>query len=305
MERPVALTGRLTVPWATVVPLAVVMAYADGFWLTSLRGAVGAIESTQGPFVSWFRESTLALPVFVVAVLGALTLAMHMFGSVLRTSRALLATALLIVAAGTGVGIADIAVSSAYDYHLQSAQPQLMDSVHDICAGGNCLAQQQRASFDLQVQAVGVGSGILLVTNLVLVGWVVALRGGRLSVSSTRHRTPAAPGSATPAAVSGPNGRVDDLRLLLVGGLSGTAAIHVAESPGRMASWAAAGTPTPSACRSDREPESPNGSVCPAPRHPHWRSPPCSWPSSCFAPGDGYDDDRPRRRTSGGSPWCR
>ena len=59
-QRAGALEGRLGVPWLTVLPLAAVMAYADGFWMMSLRGAVGAIERTQEPFTSWWRESTLA-----------------------------------------------------------------------------------------------------------------------------------------------------------------------------------------------------------------------------------------------------
>jgi hypothetical protein len=37
------------------------------------------------------------------------------------------------------------------------------------------------------VRSVGYGSGILLVTNLALVGWAVALGGGRLKVSTTRR----------------------------------------------------------------------------------------------------------------------
>ena len=49
-ERPSEARPRTSVPWATVLTLAVVLAYADGFWMTSLRGAVGAIERTQGPF---------------------------------------------------------------------------------------------------------------------------------------------------------------------------------------------------------------------------------------------------------------
>jgi len=48
-------------------------------------------------------------------------------------------------------------------------------------------AQQQRAALGLQMRVVGYGCGILLVTNLVLVGWVVAMRGGRLNVSTTRQ----------------------------------------------------------------------------------------------------------------------
>ncbi len=68
------------VPWLTVLPLAVVLAFADVFWVGSLRGAVGAIERTQSPFTSWLRESALSVPLFVLAVLGALTLALHRFG---------------------------------------------------------------------------------------------------------------------------------------------------------------------------------------------------------------------------------
>ena len=37
------------VPWRTVLPLAVVLAFADGFWIISLRGAVGALERTESP----------------------------------------------------------------------------------------------------------------------------------------------------------------------------------------------------------------------------------------------------------------
>jgi hypothetical protein len=170
----------------TIVPLAVVMAYADGFWMMSLRGAVGSIERTQEPFASWLRESTLSLPVFVVAVLGALMLAARWFGPVLRSTRTIVASALLVVAAGTMVGVYEVATSAAYDYSLQSGQAQLMSSM-DTTSTGVGPGQQQRASLVLQVRAVGYGSGILLATNLVLVGWVVAIRGGQLKVRTTRQ----------------------------------------------------------------------------------------------------------------------
>jgi len=185
-ERPGTLRGRLSIPWLTVVPLAVVLAYADGFWLISLRGAAGAIERTGEPFMTWFRESTLTLPVFALAVIGALILAARWFGPVLRTWRTVVATALLIVAASTVVGIAEVAVSSAYDYYLQSAQLQLMGSMPSMSSMGST-AQLQQASLALQVRAVGYGGVLLLVTNLALVGWVVALRGGQLDVIKTRQ----------------------------------------------------------------------------------------------------------------------
>jgi hypothetical protein len=184
------LRARLgVVPWSTVLPLAVVLAYADGFWMISLRGTVGSIERTQEPFASWLRESALALPVFVLAVLAAFTLAARWFGPALRKPKTILATALLIVAAGTMVGTAEVAASSAYDYHLQTAQLQLESSMGSMGSMGTMgtTAEQQTASLGLQVRAVAYGSGLLLVTNLVLVGWVMAMRGGRLTVRRTRQ----------------------------------------------------------------------------------------------------------------------
>ena len=188
-ERPGTLRGRLSaLPWLTVVPLAVVLAYADGFWLISLRGAVGSIERTQEPFTSWLLESTLTLPFFVLAVFGALALAARRFGPVLRKPKAVVAGALLVVAASTLVGVAALAASSAYDYHLQTTRPQMASMDH---AGGGMAsvpgAEHQNASLALQTRSVGYGSGILLATNLVLVGWIVALRGGQLGGRKKRH----------------------------------------------------------------------------------------------------------------------
>jgi len=217
-ERTGAPPGGLAVPWFTVVTLAVVMAYAAGFWLISLRGDIGAIERTQGPFADWLRESTLALPLFVFAVLGALTLALRWFGPVLRKPRTVVATALLVVAAGTLMGIAEMAASSAYDYQLQSKQLQFMHSVHHTSAPASVLAAQQQATIGLHVRGVALASVLLLVTNLVLVGWVVAFRGGRLDVSTTRHAS-ALPAAATSAADTEHSSRIDGLRLLLAAGM--------------------------------------------------------------------------------------
>lgn len=184
------LRARLrVVPWLTVLPLAVVMAYADGFWIIALRGSVGAIERTQEPFAAWLRESTLSFPFFVVGVIVALALATRRFGPVLKKPKTVVAAVLMVVAAGTLVGIYEVATSSAYDYHLQSAQVQQMASMASMgsSATTGTTAAQQQASLGLQVRAVAFGSGMLLVTNLALVSWVVALRGGRLSVSRTRR----------------------------------------------------------------------------------------------------------------------
>ncbi len=178
--------GRLAVPWWTVLSLGVVLAYGDGFWMVSLRGAVGAIERTRGPFASWLLESTLLLPIFVFTVLAALTLAMRWFGPDLRKPRAVAATGLLVVAAGTIAGLAAIVASSAYDYHLQSSQP-----MSNMASMGS-MAHDQQKTLALHVHAVTYISGWLLLTNIVLVAWVVAMRGGRLRVSITKpqHQDP-------------------------------------------------------------------------------------------------------------------
>lgn len=150
---------------------------------------------------------------------------------------------LLVVAAGTLVGIAELAASSAYDYHLQSDRLQLMDAMRTTNAA-NLLTPQENASLWLQVRAVAYGSGILLVTNLVLVSWVVALRGGRLRLG-TPQRSSVLPTAMLPTAAAGAAGagqsRVGDLRLLLAAGLLGTAAIHAAVIPEHLTEWAAAG----------------------------------------------------------------
>jgi type III secretory pathway component EscS len=220
--------GRV-VPWLTVVPLAVVMAFADGFWMVSLRGAVGSIERTQEPTVTWLRESALSLPIFVLAVVAALALAARWFSPARPVWRTLLATVLLVVVAGTLVGIAEVAASSAYDYHLQTSRAQPMGSASmgsgsmgaDSMVAGPAAAAaslgataQEHASLEFQVRSVAYGSGLLLVTNLLLVGWVVALRGGRLNVSPlTEPRASSVkPGSATRITLSPlvPCGRCSD-----------------------------------------------------------------------------------------------
>jgi hypothetical protein len=226
---------RPTVPWLTVLPLAALMAYADGFWMLTLRGAVGAIERTQEPFSGWWRESTLALPLYVLAVLGALMLATRWFGPVLQSLRAVSVTALLVALAGTFLGIAEIIGSSIYDYHLESDQLALMDSMRGICVA-SCLDQAQQSALAAFVRALLYTSGFILITNLVLIGWVVAVRGGRLTVTSTGRRF-------GPAVHTKPlaGSRSDDLRLLLVAGLVASAAIHAAVIPEHLTEWPIAG----------------------------------------------------------------
>src|SRR3954452_13796355 len=192
-----AFRGKVPLPWVTVVVLAVVMAAADGFIVTSLQGAVGAIERSQGPFLGWVHDTALMIPLFVLAVMWAFTRAHRkhdLRSKALGKPRKVIATALLIVAAGSVVGIAETTASAARDYRLQSNLLEKTAGLHShsivtaagpaanpVYANGGTWSPEQRLTMALDVKAVGYGSGLIVIVNLVLVGWVVALRGGRLN----------------------------------------------------------------------------------------------------------------------------
>ena len=191
--------------WAIVVVLAGVMALADTFWLTSLQGAVGAIERSQDPFNQWLRGSTLMLPLFAVAVLWALSRAHRRFGPALRRPRTLAAAALLVAAAGTVVGVGEVVASSAYDYHLQSNLINTSAALHSHVAppatpaeaaaeshshgSGSCTGtcESRRATLAAHLTGVAYTTPLIAGSNLLLVGWVIALRGGRLEPKRQRR----------------------------------------------------------------------------------------------------------------------
>jgi hypothetical protein len=230
--RPASTADRPAVPWATVLPLALVLAYADGFWVTALRSAVGSIQRTSAPFGTWLRESTLLLlPLLVLAVLGALTLAQRRFDGRDGGLRAVVSIMLLVTGLGTLAGAAVLTVSSAYDYRLQVADLAAMSTMRDDCAAA-CQGQQVHATLALQERSVLLGTLFLLATNLLLVVWLVALRGGRVRLSSTR------PGPSLARRVLD---RVGLVRALLAAGLVGSAAIHAAVVPEHLAEWTSAG----------------------------------------------------------------
>jgi hypothetical protein len=185
------------VPWLTVLALAVLMAYVDGFVVTSTEGAVGAIGSNDSPFTGWLRDSTLALPVFLFAVYRTLAFRGRRHGAVLRRPRAVLATALIVVAVGSLVGVAEVAASGLANYELQAEQLRGTQSVHgheppvagaadaDPCAG---LCASLDATAAVHVRAAEYASALVLAANVVLVGWVVAARRGRLDAVPLRRR---------------------------------------------------------------------------------------------------------------------
>src|SRR5919112_1524801 len=217
-RRSTATTGRSSVPWSGVMSLAVVLTLADGFWITSLRGAVGAIERVQSPFASWLRESALVLPVFVLAVLGALTLGLRWVGPAAHRKHTVLASTLLMVAITTLAGVALLIASSAYDLYLQGRMLVMMDSMRGMCTT-DC-DSLQKAQFWLQVRSIGFGTGVLLATNLVVVGWLVALRGGRLDLTKA--------GSDVRTATGTRSSRLDDVRVYVAAGIVGSAVVHAA-----------------------------------------------------------------------------
>lgn len=205
------------VGWTTVAVLAVLLAFADGFVLTSVLGAVGAIERAQQPFAFWLRTSALTVPGFVLAVLVALAVARRLLGPVLRGPGRVVVAALLIAVAGGAVSTGEMVVSAGYDYRLQSELAQTMDRTHPgaVAPGqvtdptactGMCAAQQ--AQFDVDLRAARLGSVLALGADLVVVGWVLAMRGGGLETNrpAGRRRRPGPEGAVRTGWVHGPQG---------------------------------------------------------------------------------------------------
>jgi hypothetical protein len=130
----------------------------------------------------------------------------------------------LVIAATTVAGTAVLAASTYYDYRLESDGERAMGAMRQSCTGA-CADLAEAATVRLQLQAFGVGTLLILVTNLVLVAWAVAALGGRLRIGTTRPTSPF---------------RVD-ARTLLIAGLVGGALIHAAVVPEHLDEWSAAG----------------------------------------------------------------
>ena len=183
-ERPVHT--RLSVSWMTVAVFATVIAYVDGFCVTSLHGAVGSVASTQTPFVHWLRDSTLMLPPLALAVGAALTLARRWVGHNRREITRLVGAALLVILFSSAASIAEVALKAASDYRVEVNELEQVHSTHSTTIA---LAAARHATSTLQIRAVERAVVVLLITNFVLVLWVLALRGGR--VWTPRERNPA------------------------------------------------------------------------------------------------------------------
>jgi hypothetical protein len=195
---------RRSVPWGTVVPLGALMAYADGFVVTAVQGAVGAIERTSSPFLTWLAGSTLLLPAFLLAVWGGLVLGRRRLGPTVGRPVGVLLACLIVAAAGTVVGTAVLLLSTAYDYHLQS---QLLQTLTSTGHSHGSTTLQDTLAADLK--GARLAGRLLVLVNVVLVGWVTAVRGGRIDVGSRRRvrrdlgDQPPAPAAAEVTAIPG------------------------------------------------------------------------------------------------------
>jgi hypothetical protein len=199
--------GGLPVRWTTAALFAVVLTYADGFWVTVIQITIGAIERFESPLTRWLRDSTLMLPLVFLAVLVALLLARRWAAHSRRRRGGLAATASLIVLLSGGVGIAEVAASSAYDYSFQVKHLELMHSyganqTNPLALGqfgpavsplpytlycnlrgvavDSAVSLMQYATFLTHVRALMYAVVLVLVTNLAVVAVLLALLANRL-----------------------------------------------------------------------------------------------------------------------------
>ncbi|HEX5407052.1 MAG TPA: hypothetical protein VFX16_32655 [Pseudonocardiaceae bacterium] len=196
--------------WSTVLLLSIVLAYADGFVITSLTGAVGAIQRTSGLFGSWLIQSAILVPFFVAAMLLILKRIRRKNGLVLGTAKKVMTAALLLSLAGTVVGVIGVSASSAYDYYLQANELDVDGPLHNHttvtipgaaaaasdphAAHGACdeICIEKRQTLVDDLRGIGLSGPIMLVSNAILVGWLVMLLGGQLSPSMSRRKATAA-----------------------------------------------------------------------------------------------------------------
>ena len=206
---------RVQVRWGTIALFAILITYANGFWLTVLQGVIGAIERNEPPFMRWLRDATLMLPLVVLAVVGALWIARRLVAQSKHRIVRLVVVLLLVTMICSMVSVLAAAASSLYDYRLQvkhlelmhsygaNSQPEALGldgfgsativSYTTYCnlrgtliggsanaVAGSAVTRLEYATFSSHVRALLFDVGLVLVTNLALVLGVLLLRDDRL-----------------------------------------------------------------------------------------------------------------------------
>lgn len=166
-------TGVRSVDWTFTLVAAAVLAAANGFVSTALRGAVGTVSRTQTPIGTWFVQVAILLPLTVVGLLLVSRLVAR------RASGRTVATVVGAVLVGVLVGVAVLAVDNVVDHGLQVALLQDMGAMSGM-ADPAMTASMAAENADVHVRAVGLGALVMLAVDLVAVGWLTALLGGRV-----------------------------------------------------------------------------------------------------------------------------
>ena len=206
--------GRLPVSWISVGLFTVLISYANGFWVTTVQETVGSIERLQSSYGRWLRDSTLMLPVIFLAVVAALALA-HRIAANSRWK--LLISALLVVGFATTVSMAEVGISAAYDYRLQSNYLTGKHSSHLVGAAKSAADQaaktgitpkcgtvctQQHRTLMSHLRAARYAAIAMVISNIIIVAWALAIRGGKLWIRPGARRKKAAVQLSQPASGS-------------------------------------------------------------------------------------------------------
>lgn len=187
--------------WWSVGLFATVLAFANGFLVTSMQWTVGAIERLSPPFEQWMFNAVTMIPVYAIAIVGALYLARRLTGRGGRIRRLWTAVGTMLVA-GVVVGMAHMALSSVYDYWLQIRHIDLsehlrhplyrVDGTTPVLVGSStcdATCQAIAATRDAHVRGFLLITKLFLVVDSVLVLWTLALRGGVVWVPRRARRT--------------------------------------------------------------------------------------------------------------------
>ncbi len=215
LTRQGRITGSLQglgASWWSVGLFAVVLAFANGFIVTSMQWTVGAIERLSPPFEQWMFNSVVMIPVYAIAIIGALYLARRLAGTGSGKAKKLWIAVGLIIITGLLVGMVNMALSSAYDYYLQTQHIDLgqhlrhplyrVDGTTPVLVGSStcdATCQAISATKGAHIRGFFLATKLFLVIDAVLVVWTLALRGGVIWVPRRARRTASSIAEAAPA----------------------------------------------------------------------------------------------------------